>query len=96
MKLQDQVYRVLQRRPEARDNDNYLCWLIWYNYNKECMIDMETFRERFIANKIPSADSITRCRRKIQEAHLELRGTKYEIRQKNQKKVKQDLGYGKY
>jgi hypothetical protein len=57
------------------------------------MADMMTFREDFINNKIPSADSITRYRRKIQEEHIELRGKKYNERQNKTKKVKTELGY---
>jgi len=93
MKTQDQVFKVLMKRPEARDNDNYLIWLVWQNFYKASMADMMTFREDFINNKIPSADSITRYRRKIQEEHIELRGKKYEERQHKTKKVKIELGY---
>ena len=93
MKTQDQVFKVLMHRPEARDNDNYLIWLVWHNFYKVSMADMMTFRDDFINNKIPSADSITRYRRKIQEEHIELRGKKYDERQNKTKKVKIDLGY---
>ena len=93
MKTQDQVFKVLMHRAEARDNDNYLIWLVWQNFYKVSMADMMTFRDDFINNKIPSADSITRYRRKIQEEHIELRGKKYDERQNKTKKVKTDLGY---
>lgn len=93
MKTQDQVLKVLMKRAEARDNDNYLIWLIWQNFNRASMTDMETFRDDFINNKIPSADSITRYRRKIQEENIDLRGKKYDERQNKTKKVKTELGY---
>lgn len=93
MKTQDQVFKVLMKRPEARDNDNYLIWLVWHNFYKASMADMMTFRDDFINNKIPSADSITRYRRKIQEENIELRGKKYDERQNKTKKVKIELGY---
>jgi len=54
---------------------------------------MMTFRDDFINNKIPSADSITRYRRKIQEENIDLRGKKYDERQNKTKKVKIELGY---
>jgi hypothetical protein len=47
----------------------------------------------FITKKLPSMESITRARRKLQELHPELRGLKYDKRQNNQKIYKQDLGY---
>ena len=93
MKTQDQVFKVLMHRAEARDNDNYLIWLVWQNFYKVSMADMMTFREDFLQQRLPSADSITRYRRKIQEEHIELRGKKYDERQNKTKKVKTELGY---
>ncbi len=93
MKTQDQVFKVLMKRAEARDNDNYLIWLVWQNFYKVSMADMMTFREDFLQQRLPSADSITRYRRKIQEEHIELRGKKYDERQNKTKKVKTELGY---
>jgi len=81
------------KRAEARDNDNYLIWLVWENFYRASMADMMTFSDDFINNKIPSADSITRYRRKIQEEYIELRGKKYDERQNKTKKVKTELGY---
>ena len=93
MKTQDQVFKVLMKRAEARDNDNYLIWLVWQNFYKVSMADMMTFREDFLQQRLPSADSKTRYRRKIQEEHIELRGKKYDERQNKTKKVKTELGY---
>ena len=93
MKTQEQVFKVLMKRAEARDNDNYLIWLVWQNFYKVSMADMMTFREDFLQQRLPSADSITRYRRKIQEEHIELRGKKYDERQNKTKKVKTELGY---
>lgn len=43
--------------------------------------------------ELPSFDTISRIRRKLQNEYKELRGIYYEERQEKQKKVKEELGY---
>jgi hypothetical protein len=89
----DLVKFILERSPESRDNDNILLWIVWKKEYPIIEKDVEAFKMLFITKKLPSMESITRARRKLQELHPELRGLKYDKRQNNQKIYKQDLGY---
>jgi hypothetical protein len=51
------------------------------------------FFHRLESGKLTPAETIRRCRQRLQLDHPELRGTMYELRQKHQAKVKKDLGY---
>lgn len=93
LKIKDMVELVLVEYPKARDNDNFLVCKIWYRQNKE-MCQSGSAMDLLVAfsqNKLISIESITRCRRKIQELRPELRGTKYHLRQKEQETVKNQL-----
>lgn len=81
MKTFDKVLDLLKRYQQARDNDNLLMCLIWFKEIPN--IDNLTAREllKIISdNKLTAPESITRCRRKIQEDDESLRGKKYEQR----------------
>jgi len=45
------------------------------------------------SGKLTPAETIRRCRQRLQLDHQELRGATYELRQKHQAKVKKELGY---
>jgi hypothetical protein len=47
--------------------------------------------EVMVNGNLPSPDTITRARRKIQEKHPELRGVKYEEKQKFEKQVRENI-----
>jgi len=49
------------------------------------------FLEVMVNGNLPSPDTITRARRKIQEKHPELRGVKYEEKQKFEKQVRENI-----
>tara|TARA_R100001244_G_scaffold125129_1_gene95092 strand:+ start:678 stop:989 length:312 start_codon:yes stop_codon:yes gene_type:complete len=89
----DLVKFILMRSPEARDNDNILLWIVWKKEYPIIDIDIEAFKELFLSKKLPSMESITRARRRVQEQNSNLRGLRYEKRQSNQKVYKEDLGY---
>tara|TARA_R110002167_G_scaffold48013_2_gene141912 strand:- start:1140 stop:1448 length:309 start_codon:yes stop_codon:yes gene_type:complete len=89
----DLVKFILERSPEARDNDNILLWIVWKKEYPIIDNDIEEFKKLFISKQLPSMESITRARRKLQEVYPELRGLKYDKRQNNQKLYKEDLGY---
>tara|TARA_R110000737_G_scaffold83283_5_gene115755 strand:+ start:103 stop:417 length:315 start_codon:yes stop_codon:yes gene_type:complete len=79
--------------PDLRDDDNWLVSDVWkheigarlYNISGESVLYM------IASGKLTSAESITRCRRKIQQENPSLRGQKYKARHKEQIEVKQEL-----
>ncbi len=89
----DLVKFILMKSPEARDNDNILLWIVWKKEYPIIDNNIEAFKQLFLSKKLPSMESITRARRKIQEQYPNLRGLRYEKRQNNQKAYKEDLGY---
>lgn len=82
------VRQLLEQYPQTRDNDNLLLSLIWRGES-----NLFNFYSRLESGKLTPAETIRRCRQRLQLDHPELRGTMYELRQKHQAKVKKELGY---
>ena len=88
----DKVISLLTTHPSLRDSDDKLTATIWYqSTNKVKEMDAMTLLHKFAEGKLPSYESISRCRRKVQEEKPELRGLKWEKRHKNTKKVKNEI-----
>ena len=97
MKTKEKVKYWLENYPSLRDNDNRLCANIWAQEIGEVegiSNKIEDFLIAYACNKLTSAHSIERMRRKIQEKHPKYRGEKYNLRKGIlQDKWKKDLGY---
>ena len=87
-KINQIVRELLEKKPELRDNDNLLMSTIWKD-----QANILNFFQRFESGKLHSPESIRRARQKLQEENDNLRGELYDVRQKKQIKVKQELGY---
>ena len=88
----DKVVNLLTDHPSLRDSDERLAANIWYNNIKNVdEIDAITLLSRFAEGKLPSYESISRCRRKIQEEKPELRGKKWAKRHSKQKIIKEQI-----
>ena len=88
----DKVINLLTKHHSLRDSDERLTANIWYNHTKNVKtIDALTLLSRFAEGKLPSYESISRCRRKIQEEKPELRGKKWEKRHSKQKIIKKQI-----
>ena len=79
-----------------RDNDNKLIAVTWHKLLGENGIDTKsitgwTLLTHLSKGDLPTPESITRCRRKLQEEIPELRGTAWDKRHKKQDEVKQEL-----
>ena len=79
-----------------RDNDNKLIATVWHKLLKETDIDSReisgwTLLTHLGKGDLPTPESITRCRRKLQEEIPSLRGTTWEKRHKKQDEVKTEL-----
>lgn len=88
---------LLTKHPHLRDSDNQLIATIWkHELIKSNKVDYEsctadTFLKMYANKTLMSAESIRRCRCKIQEESEHLRGEQYEARQIHTYAVKQEL-----
>lgn len=73
MRLQTLVTRILMEKPETRDSDKKLAWEVWESLG--FVVDGSLHYTKFMDKDCPSHDSITRCRRKIQEETPTLQAT---------------------
>lgn len=86
IKIKPTVEKVLLNDFESRDDDNLLLLKIWEIQSLGQINNYEDFKIMLLSGKLAIPDSITRCRRKLQEHNIELRGKSYEAR-KNQEKL---------
>lgn len=92
IKVQDSVKNLLEAYPKLRDNDVRLVASYYYN-NISNINQMSAINllEVMVNGNLPSPDTITRARRKLQEKHPELRGVNYVDRQKLEKQVRENI-----
>lgn len=77
----DKVLKALNEDARTRDNDNLLIALIWYNeLERSDNISAIDFLKSYSVGKFTSAESIRRCRQKLQEDFPGLRGKSYATR----------------
>ena len=85
----DIVKHILTKKEAARDDDMYLYALVLYKFK---LIDPnETFYQVMTSAKtrgLPSYESVSRARRKVQEQEPELRGAKYKERKKEEEEYR--------
>ena len=80
-KLVDRVTRLLTVKSDLRDNDRRLiCNIWWKSVSNPELLMFEDFIKLYIKGDVPESDSITRCRRKIQEENKNLRGESWDLR----------------
>jgi|TARA_Y100000310_G_scaffold80137_1_gene76815 hypothetical protein len=88
----DDVEKFLTKYPPLRDDDERLMANIWMSHigNLESQNGADILR-MLAKHKLPSYESVSRCRRKIQELKPELRGEKWVQRQKRAKKIRKEI-----
>jgi len=97
--LQEVVKTFLEKREDLRDSDPKLIANVWRKEverlnGKDSLSNMSAydfFAFYLVAEKISSADSITRARRKIQQDNAELRGNNYKERQAQEKEFRKEV-----
>ena len=89
------VKDILTNYPKARDNDSLLLAHVWvYQCGGKVYaedITMWDFVMDFIEKRFAEVEPITRCRRKLQEKHPELRGELWDKRHKMSESVKEEI-----
>jgi hypothetical protein len=89
--LKDKIFKLLQDHKHLRDDDYKLIANIWHSELKVLGVQHDKALATYAQGKLTAAESITRCRRKLQEMHGNLRGEKYMQRLKEQQNVIEDL-----
>lgn len=97
-KVYDLVKGILEANAEARDNDMYLCAIVWYRHLKTTynihevrLTDFFHIMRNYKKMGLLSYETISRGRRLVQEAHVELRGEEYNRRHAKQAEVIEDI-----
>ena len=89
----DEVFIFLEKYPVLRDNDERLMANIWNKYLGDItVLKAKDILRMLSKGELPCYESISRCRRKLQEEFPKLRGNKWLARHgKTQKDVKKEL-----
>ena len=91
-RLTDRVIRLLTVESDLRDNDRRLtCNIWWKSVSNPELLMFEDFIKLYIKGKVPESDSITRCRRKVQEEKKELRGKSWDLRHGLEKTIIEEI-----
>ena len=91
-KLKQRVKRLLTEQIETRDNDNLLISQIWLD--EGVPLESINFLVKYSKGGFTSAESIRRTRQQLQEKHENLRGEKYNERQRRGEEVRQTINNG--
>jgi hypothetical protein len=92
LNIKDKVLELLKRHPHLRDSDEKLTANIWLNESRGVVTAYDLLN-LYANGGLTNAESIRRCRQKIQMENPELRGSSYEKRHAKQTKIKEQLGY---
>jgi len=85
------IKKLLTNHKGLRDNDNKLLATIWYLKADKIEEGALSFLDQIAEGKLPSSESIRRCRQKLQELNPELRGKLWNKRHGFQKQIKKEL-----
>jgi len=86
------VLSILRERPDAQDDDYALFYYVLEKRGLNIKeLNAYELLLRMSKKEIPSVLSISRARRKVQEEYPEVRGTKWEKRQRKAKDVRREI-----
>jgi hypothetical protein len=88
------VKHLLTQIPRLRDSDERLMATIWFKHigeNKVKTLSAINLLQKLADGQLPSYESISRCRRKIQEEIPGLRGKKWKERHDAEESVKEEI-----
>ena len=88
-KLKERVKDLLVNQIDTRDNDNLLISQIWLD--EGVPVNSIDFLIKYSKGGFTSAESIRRARQKLQEDNENLRGEKYNERQRKGEEVRQTI-----
>lgn len=90
------IHFLLEEKAHLRDDDEALVSNILYLFLQKRNIDAEKITafellKMYAKKELPTADYITRVRRKLQELNENLRGKTYKVRKTKEEEVKQNI-----
>ena len=92
--IKDKVEYVLKEYPDTRNSDQYLIVMIWWCFNQDSFEGKEYVRVKDVVDKFEKMESITRCRRKLQEeGKYPSTGTVLEKRQGEAEDIRQTINH---
>jgi hypothetical protein len=83
IKAKDKVKSLLEEFPHLRDSDERLIASFWFfqiGENKFESLSARQLMNMYVSNQLQSAETIRRCRAKLQEDNISLRGKSYQSR----------------
>ena len=93
--VMDEVHSLLINHPVLRDSDERLTANIWSKVilppNTLETISAKGLLKKLSEGKLPSYESISRCRRKLQELYPDLRGDKWYKRHKRADNIRREI-----
>lgn len=93
--VKKKVTEVLEKHPQARDNDMSLLAIVWNDQlgGKIITDDMSAFELLCLLSRkeLTNPVSLWRCRQKVQELNPSLRGESWKARQEHSKKVVEEI-----
>lgn len=94
--LEAHVRRILFQLPEARDDDFVLVTEAFHSINPATYgLTLEEIRDRHCELSLPSFESITRARRKVQRKHPELAPSAVIYKQRKEQEERFRKNYGR-
>ena len=94
-KIKDQknfVKQLLEQDPELRDSDRKLMAVIWNNHiHNPNQLSTFDFLHHLYVGDLPSYESITRARRKVQQENPHLQGKNYKGRKGEEADVRENI-----
>jgi hypothetical protein len=82
-RLYDHIKELLISYPELQNSDKKLLWKVW---EKEGFVAFGRLDYgNFLSPRLTTPESVTRCRRKIQELNPTLRGTSFVQKRRKEK-----------
>ena len=87
--LERTITGLLTNHPHLRDNDRKLVATVWWQKVGEPLEYLvgKDILKMYADGDLPDVDSITRCRRRLQEVREDLRGIKWESRHKSENEI---------
>ena len=83
-KTKEVVENLLRTRPATRDSDELLICLVYDKLGTSWKLPFGEVMNKVNNGELPAFESVSRCRRKMQEKYPELRGKAYEQRIKKE------------
>jgi len=93
--IEQNVITILTDFPKSRDDDNILVAEYWRRQlggsDTTKYLPADALLEEFTHNRLARPDTVTRCRRKIQEHNPHLRGKAYDKRHNKTSVYKEEI-----